>query len=35
MATVIDFSTSFPNAAAIKAAGHDGVVCYISPPRAP
>ena len=35
MATVIDFSASFPDAAAIKAAGHDGVVAYISPPRAP
>ena len=35
MATVIDFSASFPNAAAIKAAGHAGVVAYISPPRAP
>lgn len=33
MATVIDFSAAFPSASAIKAAGHDGVVCYISPPR--
>ena len=34
MTTVIDFSAAFPSAAAIKAAGHDGVVAYISPARA-
>lgn len=34
MNTVIDFSASFPDAAAIRSAGHTGVICYISPPRA-
>ncbi|MGC3905677.1 glycoside hydrolase domain-containing protein [Corynebacterium variabile] len=33
MATVIDFSAAFPKAADIKAAGHAGVVAYISPAR--
>ncbi|WP_222705260.1 glycoside hydrolase domain-containing protein [Corynebacterium provencense] len=33
MATVIDFSAAFPKAADIKAAGHEGVVAYVSPPR--
>lgn len=33
MTTVIDFSAAFPRAADIKAAGHIGVVAYISPPR--
>lgn len=33
MATVIDFSAGFPSGKAIKAAGHVGVVSYISPPR--
>lgn len=33
MATVIDFSADFPKAADIKAAGHTGVVAYISPAR--
>ncbi|MGP9760250.1 glycoside hydrolase domain-containing protein [Corynebacterium sp. AOP12-C2-36] len=33
MATVIDFSAGFPSGKAIKAAGHIGVVSYISPPR--
>lgn len=33
MATAIDFSAAFPAGAAIKAAGHTGVVAYISPPR--
>lgn len=31
--TVIDFSASFPSGAAIKRAGHEGVVAYISPAR--
>ena len=31
--TVIDFSASFPRAADIKAAGHEGVVAYVSPAR--
>ena len=31
--TVIDFSASFPRAADIRAAGHEGVVCYVSPAR--
>ncbi|MEJ6548005.1 DUF1906 domain-containing protein [Corynebacterium sp. USCH3] len=35
MATVLDFSARFPSAASIKAAGHVGVVAYISPPREP
>ncbi|WP_130841705.1 glycoside hydrolase domain-containing protein [Corynebacterium neomassiliense] len=35
MSTVIDFSASFPRAADIRAAGHEGVVCYVSPPREP
>lgn len=34
MSTVIDFSASFPSGRAIKAAGHEGVVAYISPARA-
>lgn len=33
MTTVIDFSARFPSGQAIKAAGHIGVVSYISPPR--
>ncbi|MGP9622192.1 glycoside hydrolase domain-containing protein [Corynebacterium sp. AOP34-AQ2-28] len=33
MSTVIDFSAAFPSGRAIKAAGHDGVVAYISPAR--
>lgn len=33
MTTTIDFSASFPSGADIKAAGHDGVVAYISPAR--
>ncbi|WP_291478511.1 glycoside hydrolase domain-containing protein [Corynebacterium sp.] len=33
MSTVIDFSASFPSGAAIKRAGHEGVVAYISPAR--
>lgn len=33
VATVLDFSAAFPSGASIKAAGHDGVVAYISPPR--
>lgn len=33
MATIIDFSASFPAADAIRDAGHTGVICYISPPR--
>lgn len=33
MATVIDFSSAVPSAAAIRDAGHDGAVMYISPPR--
>lgn len=33
MATVIDFSAAFPKAADIKAAGHAGVVAYVSPAR--
>lgn len=33
MATVLDFSASFPTGASIKNAGHAGVVAYISPPR--
>ena len=32
--TLIDFSAGVPSAASIKAAGHSGVVRYISPPRA-
>lgn len=35
MGTVIDFSAGFPDAAAIKNAGHEGVVAYISPAREP
>ena len=35
MSTVIDFSASFPSGAAIKRAGYDGVVAYISPAREP
>lgn len=33
MSTVIDFSSGFPSAQAIKNAGHRGAVMYISPPR--
>ncbi|MGV0870013.1 glycoside hydrolase domain-containing protein [Corynebacterium kalidii] len=33
MSTVIDFSAAFPSGRAIKAAGHEGVVAYISPAR--
>lgn len=33
MATVLDFAAAFPSGASIKAAGHSGVVAYISPPR--
>ena len=33
MTTVIDFSAAFPRAADIKAAGHAGVVAYVSPAR--
>lgn len=33
MATIIDFSSAFPSAQAIKSAGHSGAVLYISPPR--
>jgi len=32
--TVLDYSAGVPPAAAIRAAGHDGVIRYISPPRA-
>lgn len=35
MTTVIDFSAAFPKAADIKAAGHAGGVCYVSPAREP
>lgn len=31
--TVIDFSAGLPSAQSIKAAGHDGVLLYCSPPR--
>ena len=34
MLTVLDYSAGVPPAAAIRAAGHDGVIRYISPPRA-
>ena len=34
MATIIDFSSAFPSAQAIKSAGHSGAILYISPPRA-
>lgn len=34
MSTVIDFAAAFPDAAAVKQAGHAGVVCYVSPARA-
>lgn len=33
MATVLDFSAAIPSASAIKSAGHDGAVMYISPAR--
>lgn len=33
MATVIDYAAGVPSAAAIKGAGHQGAVRYISPPR--
>lgn len=35
MATALDFSAEFPTAADIRAAGHAGVVAYISPAREP
>lgn len=34
MGTVIDFAAAFPDATAVKQAGHDGVVAYVSPARA-
>lgn len=34
MATVVDYSAGVPPASAIKNAGHEGAVRYISPPRA-
>lgn len=34
MLTILDYSAGVPPAAAIRAAGHDGVIRYISPPRA-
>ena len=34
MLTVLDYSAGVPPAAAIRAAGHDGAIRYISPPRA-
>lgn len=33
MATVIDFSASYPSPDSVRAAGHDGVMLYLSPPR--
>lgn len=33
MATVIDTAAGFPSAASIKAAGHAGIVAYVSPSR--
>ena len=33
MATVIDFSAAYPSPQAVKAAGHEGVMLYLSPPR--
>ncbi|WP_315120564.1 glycoside hydrolase domain-containing protein, partial [Corynebacterium matruchotii] len=34
MATVLDYSAGVPQAAAVRDAGYDGAVRYISPPRA-
>ena len=34
MLTILDYSAGVPPAAVIRAAGHDGVIRYISPPRA-
>lgn len=31
--TIIDFSASYPSPQAVKAAGHEGVMLYLSPPR--
>lgn len=31
--TIIDFSSTYPSPQAVKAAGHEGVMLYLSPPR--